>query len=219
MLKMMIGFFKDLWKYRAHVRKQNSWIRRFAKKKNYVVNPNLMMSTNLQIWLAEMEATFGKRYCPCFEPSADPELNRHMLCPCQFIDDEIAEYGSCHCSLFGRATLSKKGWQQSNTRLMKEYRVPLNLQNDVLDTRGMPLDSRRHLPVPDAMHQLKSALNSYKGRTLTLLVEREQEAENLDKIAKYRGYGVRYEKEKDYYRVAVSLDGSPLQGSRSTCGG
>lgn len=208
MLKMMIGFFKGLWQYRKQVKKQDRWIRKYTKQKNYTLNPSWMMTTNLEIWLSEMEATFGKRYCPCFEPSGDAKLDKKMLCPCEFIDDEIKEYGTCHCALFGSPDLDKAGWKASSKRLMEEYQVPLNLKNGVLDTRGMPLDSRRNLPVPDAMHQLKSTLNSYSGDTLKMIVAHEYETENLEKIASYRGYGIVKEPKEDYWEVTLQLKGA-----------
>jgi ferredoxin-thioredoxin reductase catalytic subunit len=184
---MMIGFFKDFFKYKQSAKKQQEWLEKYAKQKNYALNPSWMMLTNLKSNLCEMEATFGKRYCPCFEPSADEELNKKMMCPCKFIDDEIAEYGTCHCALFGPADLSKADWKASSKRLMDEYQVPKNLKDGVLDTRGMPLDTRRLLPIPDMMHQVKSTLNGYKGDTLSVIVEQEQEVKNLEKIAQYRG--------------------------------
>lgn len=201
----MIGFFKDLLKYKNQVKKQTRWIEKYTKKNQYVLNPNWMMSTNLKIWLSEMEATFGKRYCPCFEPSNDETLNKKMMCPCEFVEDEIKEYGTCHCALFGKEDLSKEGWKASSKRLMSEYQVPLDLTNGVLDTRGKPLDPRRNLPVPDAMHQLKSTLNHYKGDTLKLIVENKQEVENLEKIAKFRGFGCVQEQNQDYYEVTLAL--------------
>ena len=219
MLKMMFAFFKDLWKYRAQVKKQDIWIRKFAKKKNYALNPSWMMHANLEVWVSEMEETFGKRYCPCFEPSGDAKLDNQMLCPCKFLDSEIEEYGTCHCTLFGSPTLTKEGWKASNQRLTKEYRIPLTIKDGVLDTRGQPLDSRRNLPVPDAMHQLKSTLNNYADKQLTLIVEREQEALNLQKIAAYRGFGETHSQQGDHYEVIVTLDGSTPKGSSSSCGG
>jgi len=205
MLKMMIGFFKDLWTYKHEVKKQTKWMEKYINKNQYALNPSWMMSTNLKIWLSEMEATFGKRYCPCFEPSSDDTLNKKMLCPCEFVEDEIKEYGTCHCALFGKEDLSKEGWKASSKRLMSEYQIPLNLSNGVLDTRGKPLDSRRNLPVPDAMHQLKSTLNHYTGDTLKLIVESEQEVENLEKIAKFRDFGFRQEKKQNHYDVTLTL--------------
>ena len=152
-----------------------------------------------------MEATFGKRYCPCFEPSGDKELDKKMMCPCEFVEDEIAEYGTCHCALFGPADLSKEQWKASSQRLMDEYQVPKNIKDGVLDTRGMPLDPRRGLPIPDMMHQVKSTLNGYKGETLKVIVEREQEALNLQEIANYRGLGFTQQKKEETIEVTLEL--------------
>ncbi len=201
----MIGFFKDYFKYKEDIKKQDKWIQKFATQKNYAVNPSWMISTNLEIWLSEMEKTFGKRFCPCFEPSADEELNKKMMCPCKYVDDEIKEYGTCHCALFGSPDLDKAGWKASSARLMKEYKVPLNLQNGVLDTRGMPKDPRRDLPIPDTMHQLKSTLNSYKKDTLQLIVASQQEVKNLEKIAQYRGYTFSQTAQDDAHRVTLKF--------------
>ncbi|MFA6191691.1 MAG: ferredoxin-thioredoxin reductase catalytic domain-containing protein [Sulfurimonas sp.] len=216
MLKMMIGFFKDFLKYRVQVKKQDAWIKKFAKQKNYALNPSWMMSTNLEIWLSELEATFGKRYCPCFEPSGDAELNKKMLCPCEFIEDEIKEYGTCHCALFGSADLDKAGWKASSKRLMGEYQVPLNIKDGVLDTRGMPMDPRRNLPIPDAMHQLKATLNSYANKTLKMIVATEQEVLNLEKIALYRGYGVERQVTEAYFEVTLNFDGCSVKDSNAS---
>lgn len=128
-----------------------------------------------------------------------------MLCPCKFIEDDIKEYGTCHCALFGSKDLTPEDWEKSNKRLQAEYRVPLNIQDGVLDTRGKPRDKFRDLPIPDAMHQLKSALIKYDKEDLTLIVETEQESINLEKIAKYRGFGYSTTKDKDSYRVDLKL--------------
>lgn len=201
----MIGFFKDYFKYKESAKKQQRWLEKYCEQKNYALNPSWMMLTNLKSNLCEMEATFGKRYCPCFEPSGDEVLDKKMMCPCEFIDDEIAEYGTCHCALFGPADLSKADWKASSQRLMGEYQVPKNIKDGVLDTRGMPLDPRRSLPIPDAMHQVKSTLNGFKGKALTVIVEREQEAKNLEEIAKYRNLGFSSSQQNDHIEVVLGL--------------
>jgi hypothetical protein len=86
---------------------------------------------------------------------------------------------------------------------MGEYQVPLNLKDGVLDTRGMPLKPRRNLPIPDAMHQLKSTLNNYNKDTLKMIVAHEYETNNLEKIASYRGYGFTKEVKNDCYEVTL----------------
>ena len=205
MINMMIGFFKDYFKYKKAAVKQQSWLEKYCEQKNYALNPSWMMTTNLKSNLCEMESTFGKRYCPCFEPSGDKTLDKKMMCPCEYIEDEIKEYGTCHCALFGPADLTKEQWKASSKRLMDEYQVPKNLKDGVLDTRGMPIDPRRGLPVPDMMHQVKSVLNGYKGDSLKVIVEREQEALNLEKIAAYRNISCSWEKKESYIEAVLTL--------------
>ncbi len=201
----MIGFFRDYFTYRKAAQKQQRWLEKYCEQKGYALNPSWMMTTSLKSNLCEMEATFGKRYCPCFEPSGDTVLDKKMMCPCEFIEDEIEEYGTCHCALFGPKDLSKEAWKASSKRLMEEYQVPKNLKDGILDTRGMPLDPRRKLPIPDMMHQVKSVLNGYKGNTLKVIVSREQEAKNLERIASYRNYRTERNSGDDAIEVTLYL--------------
>ena len=202
---MMIAFIKDYFVYKKDIKRQDKWIKKYIIQKNYDINPNKMISTNLKIWLSEMEGIYGKRLCPCFDPSGGKENDKAMLCPCKYIDDEIEEYGTCHCALFGKKGLSEKEWKASGKRLMKEYRVPLNIKENILDTRGMPIDKRRGMPIPDASHQLKSALLKLKGNEIKVIVETKQETYNLEKIAKYKGYKYSSENYDDSYIVSLIL--------------
>lgn len=88
---------------------------------------------------------------------------------------------------------------------MGEYRTELNLKNGVLDTRGMHLDQLRNLPVPDAMHQFKMALNSYGGKELTIIVATEQEAKNLEKIVAFRNLSYTSSAKDDRFEVIIKL--------------
>lgn len=205
MIHMMIDFAKDFFTYRKEVKKQDGWIKKYAERNGYELNPNPMIYTHLKIWLVQMTKIYGKRMCPCFDPSADETLNKKMACPCAFIEEEIKEYGTCHCALFGKKGMTKKEWKTSSARLMGEYRVSLNLQGDVLDTRGMPMDPLRNLPVPDASHQLKTTLMTYKGEMLTVLVATEQEVKNLEKISAFRGWTMESKEEGDHYKVVLTF--------------
>lgn len=202
---MMISFFKDYFKYKKEIKKQTKWINKYAKKKNYDINPNKMVSTNLKIWLTEMEGIYGKRLCPCFDPSGGRENDKAMICPCVYIDDEIEEYGTCHCALFGKKGLTEKEWKASGKRLMKEYRVPLNIKGNTLDTRGMPIDKRRGMPIPDASHQLKSALLKMNDNTINIIVATEQESFNLERIAKFKNYSFKSGKYESAYKIELGI--------------
>jgi len=201
----MLSFAKNIYTYRKEIKKQSKWINKYANLKNYDTNPNKMVSTNLKIWLTEMEAIYGKRLCPCFDPSGIQERDKKMHCPCVYVDDEIEKYGSCHCALFGKKGMPKKEWSESSKRLMKEYRIPLKINNNILDTRGMPLDSYRGLPIPDASHQLNAALLKIKTKNLKMIVASEQEAQNLKKIAGFKRYTYDVKKEQDYFEVDLGI--------------
>lgn len=191
MAKMMKGFVKDLWRYRKELRKQ-SWIKKFAKKNGYSVNPHFMFFMNLRQWLIESEQSFGKRYCPCFEPSSDENLNRAMICPCEYIDADIEQKGTCHCTLFGRKDLGDEGYREAEARLMREYRVELKFQDGLLDTTEIPLDPFRGLKVPDSYHLTKRAILLH-GLPLGVYVAKEFEAENLDQWGREKGFRVEIE--------------------------
>lgn len=200
---MMKDFFGSYFKYRNEIKKYDSWIKKFAKQKGYTVNPHWMFFTNLKLWIHESQQTFGKRYCPCFEPSDNPELNKKMLCPCQFAAQEISEKGSCHCVLFGRNNFTDADFKKAESNLMKEYRVPLNLKNGTLDTRGMTKDKLRNLPIPDSLRQVKRALGLVKHE-IKVIAETEEEAENLSKLARAKGLVCSYVKNGDYYTVTLT---------------
>lgn len=201
MLGMMKSFFADWRRYRSELPKQDEWIGKAARKHDWSVNPRWMLYTNLKLWLIDSEKLFGRRYCPCFEPSGDAEFDRKLICPCSFAQAEIDEIGWCHCTLFGRADLTKADYKRAEERLMAEYRgVPLKFADGVLDTRGMPLDHLRNLPVPDALHQLKRALGAH-GTPLEVIVATEVEAGHLERFAEHNAIPAR--------RLEPLEDGAP----------
>ncbi len=202
MIAMMRSFFGDLVRNRRRVAEQGRWIRRFAEKRGYRVNPHWMMYTNLRLWLVESEDAFGRRYCPCFEPSDDEELNRALVCPCRFIEDDMAEKGTCHCGLFGRGDLSDEEFKESEDRLIREYRVELTMKGDWVDTRSIPTDPFRGLKVPDAYHLAKRAL-LVLGAPVSVVVERDFEARNLQTWGDYKGIAVSVEPMDEGFLVTL----------------
>ena len=166
-----------------------------------------MFYTNLRIWLAESQQTFGRRYCPCFEPGEDAEVNRKLLCPCAYAAAEIAERGVCHCVLFGKGDLTDEEFKDAEARLMLEYRgTPLNLKDGVLDARGQVIDPLRGLPIPDSLHQVKRTLGGYKSGELDVIVSTQTEADNLRRFAKLRGTLSETRSEDGAYRINLKLD-------------
>lgn len=163
-----------------------------------------MIYTNLKIWIIESEKTFGKRYCPCYEPSSSEDLNKKLICPCRFVDQEIEERGTCHCVLFGRGDLTDGDFKKAEAHLMKEYRIPLNIKDGTLDTRGMVMDPLRNLPIPDSMHQVKRTLGMVQP--LRVIVATEAEANNVVKFSQFKKISCVKQEEQGYYTVTFTKD-------------
>lgn len=189
MLPMMRNFVRDWRSYRSELAEQDRWIQAYATKKGYSVNPRWMVYTNLKLWLADSLAMYGRRYCPCFEPTGDKQADNKLVCPCSYLEAELEERGWCHCTLFGRADLTAADFKRAESELMAEYRdTPLVWVENVLDTRGQHIDGLRGLPVPDAIHQVKRALGGH-GVPLDVLVATQVEAAHLERLAQLRGLG------------------------------
>jgi ferredoxin-thioredoxin reductase catalytic subunit len=203
MWPMMKGFARDFSAYRSTLSHQDAWIRRYAANKGWSVNPRWMVYTNLKLWLSDCEEMYGRRYCPCFEPSGDAEADRKLICPCAYAQAEIDRVGWCHCTLFGRADLTPADYKRAEASLMAEYRdVPLTWVDGVLDTRGQHIEELRGLPVPDAMHQVKRALNG-KGTPLRVIVATVAEARHLERLAEMRGLTFAHDEFEGGYRVTL----------------
>lgn len=203
MLAMMKGFMNDFRRYRGSLKSQDTWIRKYADKHGYRVNPRWMVYTNLKLWMADSEAMYGRRVCPCFEPSGKADLDCQLICPCAFLATEVEQRGWCHCTLFGRSDLSDADFKRAEDELMAEYRgTPLTWTDGALDTRGQHLDPLRGLPVPDAIHQVKRAING-RGLPIEAIVATAEEARHLERLGELLGYRVVVQDGSDHQRVRI----------------
>lgn len=203
-LRMYKDFAVGYSKYRTDMKKMNTWIFKYAERKGFRVNPHKMYLSNLKIWMAENKEMYGVNLCPCFESTGKKELDRKLICPCSYAEADIAETGTCHCKLFGRGDLTDEQFREAEGDLMKEYRIKLNLKENVLDTRGVPIHEARQLDVPDSMHQVKQALNQINDFPLDVIVEREQSAKNLISFAKLKGLSGVISAADGVYHVTLS---------------
>jgi len=55
---------------------------------------------NLLDGLKENEERYGYPSCPCRIASGVFELDRDIICPCDYRDPDVADYGMCYCCLF-----------------------------------------------------------------------------------------------------------------------
>ena len=60
--------------------------------------PDLL--NNLLNGLMENEDRYGYPSCPCRIASGDIEKDRDIICPCDYRDPDVEQYGQCYCALY-----------------------------------------------------------------------------------------------------------------------
>jgi ferredoxin-thioredoxin reductase catalytic chain len=73
-----------------------------AKDRGYFLNPDPAHLANLIEGLKTNEDRYGYPSCPCRLASGVFEADRDIICPCDYRDPDVAEYGYCYCGLFIR---------------------------------------------------------------------------------------------------------------------
>ena len=84
---------------------------REAESAGYHLNPDLDFTKDLVRSLLINEKRYGYWACPCRLASGTREEDLDIICPCDYRDADITEYGSCYCALYVSAAV-KAGTQQ-----------------------------------------------------------------------------------------------------------
>ncbi len=71
-----------------------------AEKNGYRLNPDGDFVKNLIRGLLKNEQRYGYRACPCRLASGKKDEDLDIVCPCDYRDTDIEEYGACYCALY-----------------------------------------------------------------------------------------------------------------------
>ena len=71
-----------------------------AKSKGMYLTPDEKLLKTLLEGLKENEDRYGYPSCPCRMASGVFDLDRDIICPCDYRDPDVAEYGTCYCSFY-----------------------------------------------------------------------------------------------------------------------
>lgn len=80
-----------------------------AKQKGYFLNTDNELTMNLVDGLVANKERYGEEICPCRLMKGSMQDNLDIICPCDYRDEDLAEYGSCFCGLYVSEELAKKG--------------------------------------------------------------------------------------------------------------
>jgi ferredoxin-thioredoxin reductase catalytic subunit len=76
-----------------------------AKTYGYFLNPDPEFLQDLLEGLKRNEERYGYPSCPCRVAVGKFELDRDIICPCDYRDPDVLEFGACYCALYMRKDL------------------------------------------------------------------------------------------------------------------
>lgn len=76
-----------------------------AKTYGYYLHPDPDFLQDLVDGLKVNEERYGYPSCPCRVATGKLELDRDIICPCDYRDPDVLEYGACYCALYVRKDL------------------------------------------------------------------------------------------------------------------
>jgi ferredoxin-thioredoxin reductase catalytic chain len=71
-----------------------------AESGGYHLNPDVELTKKLVRGLLINKKRYGYQSCPCRLASGDREKDMDIICPCDYRDPDLDEYGTCYCALY-----------------------------------------------------------------------------------------------------------------------
>ena len=68
--------------------------------KGFYFNPDSELVFDLLESLIINKQRYGYMACPCRLASGERSKDRDIICPCEYRDADVAEYGTCYCGLY-----------------------------------------------------------------------------------------------------------------------
>ncbi len=82
------------------VEKLYGTLKAVQEKKGYFFNKDKDKVFELLEALLINKDRYGYMACPCRLASGDREKDRDIICPCDYREADVAEFGSCYCNLY-----------------------------------------------------------------------------------------------------------------------
>jgi ferredoxin-thioredoxin reductase catalytic subunit len=71
-----------------------------AAESGYKINPDMDETRELVEGLVVNQKRYGYLACPCRLASGKKDEDLDIICPCDYRDPDLDEYGACYCNLY-----------------------------------------------------------------------------------------------------------------------
>jgi len=73
---------------------------RVAEKRGWRTNPDRELLRDFAEGLLENKKRYGIATCPCRMVVGNRDIDRKIICPCVYAEEDIKNYGRCYCGLY-----------------------------------------------------------------------------------------------------------------------
>jgi ferredoxin-thioredoxin reductase catalytic subunit len=120
-------------------------IKKEAEGGGYFLNPDVDFSKNLVRGLLKNEQRYGYRACPCRLASGRKDEDLDIICPCNYRDPDLDDFGACYCALYvSKAIAGGKGTGVP----VPERRPPRSGRGDKKAVQTIAMTPALSLPFP-----------------------------------------------------------------------
>ena len=116
------------------------------------------------------EERYGYPFCPCRLATGKLDIDRDIICPCDYRDPDVAQYGACYCRLYvTKAVFESQNLPEVPERRPKEkqqraYGTPAR-QHNTQCRRRRPNKPQRN-PQPSGSQKEAMVLQTMRIRSL-----------------------------------------------------
>lgn len=82
-------------------------LKKEAEENGYFLNPDVEFAKALAESLIVNTVRYGFAACPCRLVRGSKEENTDIICPCDYRDDDLDEFGACFCALYVSKDIAK----------------------------------------------------------------------------------------------------------------
>lgn len=75
-------------------------LKKIQEPRGFYFNKDMSITLPLLESLLINKEEYGYMACPCRLPNGDFDADRDIVCPCEYRDPDLEEFGVCYCGLY-----------------------------------------------------------------------------------------------------------------------
>jgi ferredoxin-thioredoxin reductase catalytic chain len=115
-------------------------LKKEAESGGYRFNPDTEFVKNLIRGLMKNEQRYEYRACPCRLAAGKRDDDTDIICPCDYRDPDLNDFGACYCALYVSAAIAQG---EKQVVPVPERRPPRSMRR-----KGIPVQMVSATPVP-----------------------------------------------------------------------